>query len=78
MLDKESKSEDRVYRSPARKLIKFFEESRDQWKAKCLSAKYQIKLLSNKVRYLEKRKAELKQRVKKLERELEELQEKKR
>jgi len=78
MLDKESKSEDRVYRSPARKLIRFFEESRDQWKAKCLSAKYQIKLLSNKIRYLEKRKADLKKRVQELENELEELQKKKR
>ena len=78
MLDKESNCEGRVYRSPARKLIKFFEESRDQWKAKCLSAKYQIKLLSNKIRYLEKRKADLKKRVKELEKELEGLQEKKR
>jgi uncharacterized protein YlxW (UPF0749 family) len=78
MLDKNSKSESEYYRSPARKLIKFFEESRDQWKAKCLSAKYQIKLLSNKIRYLEKRKADLKKRVKELEKELEELQEKKR
>jgi len=32
MLDKESKSEDRVYRSPARKLVKFSEESCDQWR----------------------------------------------
>jgi predicted nucleic acid-binding Zn-ribbon protein len=78
MLDKNSKSEGEGYRSPARKLIKFFQESRDQWKAKCLSAKYQIKLLSNKIRYLEKRKTDLKKRVKELENELEELQKKKR
>lgn len=78
MLEKDSKSEDRVYKSPARKLIRFFEESRDQWKAKCLNAKYQVKLLSNKIRYLEKRKADLNKKVKELERELEELQKKKR
>jgi len=78
MLDKNWKSEDKSYKSPARKLIRFFEESRDQWKAKCLNAKYQIKLLSNKIRYLEKRKSDLTKKVKELERELEELQKKKR
>jgi polyhydroxyalkanoate synthesis regulator phasin len=78
MLDNDSKSEGKNYRSPARKLIKFFEESRDQWKAKCVQAKYQIKLLSNKIRYLEKRKADLTTRVKELEKEVEALQEKKR
>lgn len=78
MLDNDSKSEGKNYRSPVRKLIKFFEESRDQWKTKCLQAKYQVKLLSNKIRYLEKRKADLTKRVKELEKEAEALQEKKR
>ena len=78
MLDNGVKSRGRSYKSPVRKLIKFFEESRNQWKAKCLSAKHQIKLLSNKIRYLEKRKAELTNKVKELEKKLEELQKKKR
>ena len=78
MLDNDSKSEEKLYKSPVRKLIRFFEESRDKWKARCLDAKYRIKLLTNKIRYLEKRKAELSKRVKELEMELEELQKKKR
>ncbi len=78
MLDNDSKSEGKLYKSPVRKLIRFFEESRGKWKARCLDAKYRIKLLTNKIRYLEKRKAELSKRVKELEMELEELQKKKR
>ena len=77
MLDNEVKSRDRSYKSPVRKLIRFFEESRNQWKAKCLNAKYQIKLLSNKIGYLEKRKAELTNKVKELEKKLEDLREEK-
>ena len=78
MLDNDSKSEEKLYKSPVRKLIRFFEGSRDKWKARCLDAKYRIKLLTNKIRYLEKRKADLSKRVKELEMELEELQKKKR
>ena len=77
MLDEDPKSEEKIYKSPVRKLLSFFEESRDKWKAKCLSAKYQIKLLTNKIRYLEKRKSELKERVRELEKELSQLKEKK-
>ena len=55
------------YKSPIGKLTKFFEKSRDKWKSKYLDAKYAIKLLKNQVQYLEKRKAELKLRVKELE-----------
>ncbi len=62
--------DDKPYKSPTKKLLKFFERSRNGWKAKCQEAKYKVKLLQNKVRYLEKRKAELKDRVKELEREL--------
>jgi len=29
----------KTYKSPVRKLARFFEKSRDQWKAKCLEAK---------------------------------------
>ena len=76
MLDNEVKSRDRSYKSPVRKLIRFFEESRNHWKAKCASAKHQIKLLKNKIRYLEKRKADLNKKVKELENKLEELQQK--
>lgn len=76
MLDNNLKSIDKFYKSPHRKLIRFFERSRNRWKAKCLMAKHQIKLLSNKIRYLEKRQANLKSKVKELEKQIEELREK--
>lgn len=65
-----SPSKGSKYKSPRRKLVKIFEDGRDKWKKKCQEAKYTVKLLSNKVRYLEKRKSELTLRVKELEKEL--------
>ena len=55
------------YKSPRHKLLRFFEKSRDQWKAKCLSAKVTVKRLQNRVRFLEKGKARLQHRVSELE-----------
>lgn len=66
----EQDSDDKPYKSPTKKLLKFFEKSRNGWKTKCQEAEYKVKLLQNKVRYLEKRNARLKNRVKELEREL--------
>jgi len=43
----------KTYTSPRRKLVKFFEKSRDQWKSKCREAKALVKRLKNRVRYLE-------------------------
>ena len=42
------------YRSPWKKLMRFFVRSRDGWKAKCAQAKAQCKLLGNQVRAVEK------------------------
>jgi hypothetical protein len=50
----------KTYKSPTRKLARFFEKSRNQWKAKCLAAKAIIKRLKHRIRYLEKSKADLK------------------
>jgi hypothetical protein len=58
---------DLPYKSPMRKLIRFFEKSRDQWKAKCQTAKATVKRLQNRVRYLEQSKAAWKQRAQQLE-----------
>lgn len=59
-----------AYKSPLRKLVRFFEKSRNQWKAKCREAKKIVKRLENRVRFLETSKACLKDRVKVLEAEL--------
>ena len=58
------------YKSPQRKLVKFFEKSRDRWKAKCREAKIEVKRLKNRVRFLEKSKEHWKSRVQELEAEL--------
>lgn len=58
------------YRSPRGKLLKFFKQSRDQWKAKCRAAKARVKGLQTQLRYVEKSKASWKSRVQALEQEL--------
>ena len=58
---------EKQYKSPIPKLARFFEKSRDQWKAKCQKAKRKVQRLSNRVRYLEESRASWKQRAKELE-----------
>ena len=57
-------------KSPRRKLVRFFQKSRDQWKAKCLEAKAGVKGLRHRIRYLELSRAEWKAKAKELEQEL--------
>lgn len=63
----------KIYKSPRRKLVKFFEKSRDQWKNKCQEAKKTLKRLKNRIRFLKKSKEYWKSRVKELECELAQL-----
>ena len=67
-------SDTKDYKSPRRKLVKFFEKSRDQWKAKCIDAKGTVKKLKNRIRYLEANKNEWKRRAIELEKELARMQ----
>src|SRR5262245_28121083 len=69
-----------VYKSPVSKLLPFFERSRNRWKEKHHSLKAKCKKLSNQVRAVEKSRQlwkqlvqEEQQRIRELERELEEL-----
>ena len=77
MLGFNQNSDDKKYKSPSRKLVKFFEKSRDNWKAKYQELKYKMKLMQNKIRYLEKRKTQLNQRIKELQQELDHYRKKK-
>ena len=43
------RAEHPTYTSPQRKLVVFFAQSRDQWKAKCRGAKARLKQLKKKV-----------------------------
>jgi hypothetical protein len=67
---KEIHKEEKQYKSPQRKLVKFFEKSRDQWKDKCLDAKTKIRRFSNRIRFLEGSKKKLKNQVKELKAEI--------
>lgn len=62
--------ENKIYKSPMRKLVKFFEQSRDQWKAKCLEAKVLVRQLKNKVNQLETSRYRRKNKVAALKAEL--------
>lgn len=61
---------DNDYKSPRRKLVTFFEKSRNQWKEKCSEAKAKVKQLNNRVRFLEKSKEQLKNEITSLKLEL--------
>jgi uncharacterized protein YlxW (UPF0749 family) len=58
------------FKSPARKLVQFFEKSRNRWKAKYQQSKTTVKRLENNNRYLKKRNTQLKEKLKALESEL--------
>ena len=45
---------DLSFRSPLRKLVVFFRDSRDKWKKKCQDAKYELKLLKRRYANLQK------------------------
>jgi len=54
------------YKSPIHKLVRFFEQSRDNWKEKYKATKITNKRLENKVRFLEKSRDSWKQETLKL------------
>ena len=70
--------ESKTFKSPVMKLVRFFELSRDKWKAKHHKVKQELKLMGNQVRAVEKSRVHWKevaqqerQRVRELSRELE-------
>ena len=67
-------TETKEYRSPLKKLVRFFERSRDLWKAKCGEAKYRVKLLHTKVADLRKSRERWKVETKQLRGEVRQLQ----
>jgi len=60
----------KTYKSPRRKLVRFFEKSRDQWKTKHHHVKADVKRLTHRVRFLEQSKADLQKQVAELQRAL--------
>ena len=58
------------YKSPVKKLIRFFKISRDNWKEKYFEIKKDLKRVTNRIYDLEKRKDDWKQRATEAEEEL--------
>jgi len=69
-----SATKDKEYTSPVPKLARFFEKSRDQWKAKCREAKRMLKCLKSRNRFLQKSRDQWRQKAKQLAQELAEAQ----
>jgi chromosome segregation ATPase len=68
----------KTYKSPQRKLVEFFAQSRDQWKGKCREAKASLKQLKKKLQRGEERQRRQKQQVHALASEVARLQAEKR
>ena len=54
---------EKSYTSPQRKLVKFFERSRDRWKAKSRVAKTVLKRLGTRLRRVEQRNGDYQQQL---------------
>ena len=67
-------TETKEYRSSPRKLARFFQRSRDIWKARCGDAKYRVKLLHTKVADLQESRERWKRETKHLRSEVKGLQ----
>lgn len=62
------------FRSPLRKLVVFFQASRDKWKEKCQQVKYQLKLLKRRFENLQKNRNLWQQRSRDVETQCDQLQ----
>ncbi len=62
------------FRSPLRKLVVFFQASRDRWKEKCQQVKYQLKLLKRRFENLQKNRNLWQQRSRDAETQCDQLQ----
>jgi len=55
--------QEKQYKSPLKKLVKFFENSRDKWKEKYFEKTKELKRVTNRIYDLENRKDEWKKRA---------------
>ena len=59
--------QEKKYKSPLKKLVKFFEKSRDKWKEKYFEKKKELKRAKNQINDLKQRKEDWKDRAIKAE-----------
>lgn len=65
---------EKTYKSPLKKLVRFFEQSRDGWKTKYFEKKKELKRVTNHIYDLEKRKDDWKNRAMRAEERLKEIE----
>lgn len=66
--------QEKTYKSPLKKLVKFFEKSRDNWKSKYLEKKTELKRAKNQINDLKHRKEDWKDRAIEAENKLKEME----
>jgi hypothetical protein len=62
------------WKSPLRKLVRFFQRSRNRWKSKYAAKKHECKLLGNQVRAVEKSRAKWRRDAEQAQQQVRELQ----
>ena len=65
--------QEKTYKSPLKKLVRFFEKSRDSWKDKYLEKKRELKRAKNQIYDLKQRKEDWKDRAIRAEGKLKEI-----
>jgi chromosome segregation ATPase len=63
-----------IWKSPLKKLVRFFQRSRDQWKTKYAAKKQQYKRMSNQARAVEKSRAKWRQVAEQAQQQVRQLQ----
>ena len=66
--------QEKTYKSPLKKLVKFFEKSRDNWKNKYIEKKIELKRAKNQINDLKQRKEDWKDRAIEAENKLKEIE----
>lgn len=66
--------QEKTYKSPLKKLVKFFEKSRDNWKSKYFEKKIELKRAKNQINDLKHRKEDWKDRAIEAENKLKEIE----
>lgn len=62
------------WKSPVRKLVRFFQRSRDRWKEKYHALKHKCKLMANQMRAVERSRQSWRQKAQQAQQELRRLQ----
>lgn len=65
---------EKEYKSPVKKLVKFFEKSKNKWREKCKEHSYDLKMKNKRIKFLESTKSFLKEENVKLKQKIKDLE----